>query len=288
MVVREGEVPAPFAGIGGISGTYADNRARRGYVVVKPGFMAPRLHRHEIGHALGFFEHDEPPGLMCDVAGCGGAVTAREGSMMFYLYTLPTAHAWPRTARGRSSSGRSGRSSSSSTLAAAAAAAPDPRESAPARAGRPRRARSSAAPGSRRGGPRARARAPARRTRRPPPARRRPSAARARRLARGCALSGSWRHGSAKAAIASFFRPHRGRARCRGWTRRPPGAAAGASSPATAAPPSSLRSARVRASASAYRASACCGSARTAASSRGTARATSFFLRYAIPDRSVA
>jgi hypothetical protein len=89
VVVREGEVPAPFAGIGGISGTYADNRARRGYVVVKPGFMAPRLHRHEIGHALGFFEHDEPPGLMCDVAGCGGAVTAREGSMMFYLYTLP-------------------------------------------------------------------------------------------------------------------------------------------------------------------------------------------------------
>jgi hypothetical protein len=88
LVVREGEVPSPYAGIGGIDGTYADNRARHGFVVVKPGFVSPLLHRHEIGHALGFLEHSAPPGLMCPTI-CSGGVTAREGSMLAHLYTLP-------------------------------------------------------------------------------------------------------------------------------------------------------------------------------------------------------
>ena len=89
--VREDDavVPRGASGIGGVQSTYANNRARRGFVVVRPGRVLKKLYRHEIGHALGFLDHPEDPGLMCTFTGCNDEVTPREGSMMAHLYTIP-------------------------------------------------------------------------------------------------------------------------------------------------------------------------------------------------------
>ncbi len=121
--VREDDaiVPAGASGIGGVQGTYANNRARRGFVVVRPGRLLRKLYRHEVGHALGFLDHPEDPGLMCTFSGCRDEVTPREGSMMAHLYTIPhgarlsTDGSWevvlregPTFVRGRPAGGRAG------------------------------------------------------------------------------------------------------------------------------------------------------------------------------------
>lgn len=86
---RAGVVPNGASGVGGVESTYANNRARRGFVIVRPDRTLRKLYRHEVGHALGFFEHPEEPGLMCTFGGCRDEVTPREGSMMAHLYQVP-------------------------------------------------------------------------------------------------------------------------------------------------------------------------------------------------------
>ena len=78
-----------------VDGTYEDdNRARSGLVVLEPGggvfcrsgpTLCQMLHRHEIGHALGFFGHSNS-GLM---AGNSHFLTETERQIMLTLYSLP-------------------------------------------------------------------------------------------------------------------------------------------------------------------------------------------------------
>jgi hypothetical protein len=77
-----------------IDGTYADNRARLGLVVLEPGggsycrtndTSCRYLHRHEIGHALGFLGHSDS-GLMRSGP---DTLSERERRMIVTLYSLP-------------------------------------------------------------------------------------------------------------------------------------------------------------------------------------------------------
>lgn len=78
-----------------IDATYsADNRARSGLVVFEPGggnycvtaFGCRYLHRHEIGHALGFLGHSGVTGLMQSGS---DVLSDRELRMIRTLYSLP-------------------------------------------------------------------------------------------------------------------------------------------------------------------------------------------------------
>ncbi|MET0553586.1 MAG: hypothetical protein ABW221_11150 [Vicinamibacteria bacterium] len=77
-----------------VDGTFPDNRSRSALVVFEPGggqycrssaTSCRYLYRHEIGHALGFFEHSNG-GLM---AGGPDVLSDRELRMMRALYSLP-------------------------------------------------------------------------------------------------------------------------------------------------------------------------------------------------------
>jgi hypothetical protein len=81
-------------GRGGVDGTFPNNRARSGLVVLEPGggqycrssaTSCRYLYRHEIGHALGFFGHSNG-GVM---AGGPDVLSDRELRMMRALYSLP-------------------------------------------------------------------------------------------------------------------------------------------------------------------------------------------------------
>jgi hypothetical protein len=88
VLFREGTdgLAATSAGRGGVDGVDAANGATSGLIVIRPGNRVLRLYRHEVGHALGFFDHSEA-GLMA--AGSGpDAVTDRERRMMVALYSL--------------------------------------------------------------------------------------------------------------------------------------------------------------------------------------------------------
>lgn len=82
-------------GRGLIDGTYSNNRAQSGLVVIEPGggdycdgdsASCEYLFRQEVGHALGYLGHTDAPGVMS--AG-SNVVSDRERNMMVTLYALP-------------------------------------------------------------------------------------------------------------------------------------------------------------------------------------------------------
>ena len=88
VLFREGTdgLAATAAGRGGVDAVDAGNGATSGLIVIRPGNRVARLYRHEMGHALGFFDHSEA-GLMA--AGGGPDVLSdRERRMMVALYSL--------------------------------------------------------------------------------------------------------------------------------------------------------------------------------------------------------
>lgn len=88
VLFREGTdgLAATSAGRGGVDAVDAANGATSGLIVIRPGNRVLRLYRHEVGHALGFFDHSDA-GLM--TAGDGPVVVSdRERRMMAALYSL--------------------------------------------------------------------------------------------------------------------------------------------------------------------------------------------------------
>jgi predicted Zn-dependent protease len=82
------------SGRGGLDGTYSNGRARSGLVVIRPDLAqcteASRvgcliLFLHELGHAIGFFEHVDGAGIM----GSGRRPSVREVNLLMQLYRLP-------------------------------------------------------------------------------------------------------------------------------------------------------------------------------------------------------
>ena len=81
------------AGRGLVDGTYPNNRARSGLVVIKTD-LAPCdfsqtgcavVYEHELGHAIGLFDHVAGGGIMSG----GSRASSREINMLVELYRLP-------------------------------------------------------------------------------------------------------------------------------------------------------------------------------------------------------
>lgn len=103
IVFREGTdgifvVERGFGARSGIDGTFADNRARSGFVVLNAVAahcsatdpLCVYIYRHELGHALGFLAHDPiPRGLMSEIGDRSTILDPREIEMMRQLYALP-------------------------------------------------------------------------------------------------------------------------------------------------------------------------------------------------------
>lgn len=103
IVFREGTdgiavVERGFGARSGIDGTFADNRARSGFVVLNS--VAARcslsdplcvyIYRHELGHALGYLAHNKiPRGLMSEIGERSTTFDQREIDMVRQLYALP-------------------------------------------------------------------------------------------------------------------------------------------------------------------------------------------------------
>jgi hypothetical protein len=96
LLIRPGTdgLAAQGGGRGLVDGTFANNRARSGLVVIEPGGgqfcrasaqTCRYLYRHEIGHSLGFLAHSED-GLMSSGT---DVLSDRERRMMVALYSLP-------------------------------------------------------------------------------------------------------------------------------------------------------------------------------------------------------
>jgi hypothetical protein len=71
---------------GVIDATGASNAATSGLVVIRPGVSHRGVHRHEVGHALGFFDHSQD-GLMAPNVAVE-TMSARERAMMTALYAI--------------------------------------------------------------------------------------------------------------------------------------------------------------------------------------------------------
>lgn len=103
IIFREGTdgiavVERGFGARSGIDGTFDDNRARSGFVVVNS--VAARcsvtdplcvyIYRHELGHALGYLAHNRiPRGLMSEIGERSTTLDPLEIAMMRQLYALP-------------------------------------------------------------------------------------------------------------------------------------------------------------------------------------------------------
>jgi hypothetical protein len=70
-----------------IDGTDASNAATSGLIVIRPGVSHRGVHRHEMGHALGFLAHSQD-GLMGATV-IAEALSDRERAMMAALYAVP-------------------------------------------------------------------------------------------------------------------------------------------------------------------------------------------------------
>ena len=92
-----GTGPGGYRGRGLIDGTYSNNRARSGLVVLGPEAADCNLSdrncvyifRHEIGHALAFLGHDDSGGLMASNGAGNINLSQREINMMRELSKLP-------------------------------------------------------------------------------------------------------------------------------------------------------------------------------------------------------
>lgn len=103
IIFREGTdgiavVERGFGARSGIDGTFPDNRARSGFVVLNAvaAHCSPAdplcvyIYRHELGHALGYLAHNRiPNGLMSEIGGRSTLLDPREIDMMRQLYALP-------------------------------------------------------------------------------------------------------------------------------------------------------------------------------------------------------
>lgn len=94
IFVRAGTDGLGTAGARGlVDGTYADNRARSGLVVVRPDLAlcdfaqssCQVIYEHELGHTIGLFDHVAGGGIMSG----GTRASTREINMLLELYRLP-------------------------------------------------------------------------------------------------------------------------------------------------------------------------------------------------------
>lgn len=74
-----------------IDGTDTSNAATSALIVIRPGVRHRGVHRHEMGHALGFLDHSQD-GLMAPAV-VVEALSDRERAMMTALYSVPPGSA---------------------------------------------------------------------------------------------------------------------------------------------------------------------------------------------------